>query len=126
MTANLSKMQANVIVAGSVGIDPADRPHRPKEAAVPTVSKVRKELSASGTHRHIEGVCTIDGTHYTRRQVVEGIARGESWTTRSPSGSTATIRPLERCTTAGCPATPYITTRADNQKDDNLENLPSC
>ena len=93
---------------------------------MPTVTKVRKELSASGTHRHIEGVCTIDGTHYTRRQVVEDISRGNVWTTRSPGGSTAVIRPITYCPASGCMATPYITTRADSQKDDNLENLPPC
>jgi hypothetical protein len=46
-----------------------------------TVTKVRRELSSDGTHRHLEGVCTADGTHYTRRQVVDGINRGEDWHT---------------------------------------------
>lgn len=31
-----------------------------------TVTKVRKEWSVDGGHRHIEGVCTDTGTHYTR------------------------------------------------------------
>jgi len=30
---------------------------------VPLVTRVRKELSADGTHWHIEGVCTEDGGH---------------------------------------------------------------
>ena len=93
---------------------------------MPTVTKVRKELSSDATHRHIEGVCTIDGTHYTRRQVVESIARGNVWTTRSASGSTAVIRPINYCPAAACLASPYITTRPDNSKDDNLENLAPC
>jgi len=38
-----------------------------------TVTKVRKELSADKSHEHIEGVCTTDGTHYTRQQVVDSI-----------------------------------------------------
>jgi uncharacterized protein DUF3892 len=93
---------------------------------VPTVTKVRNESSSDGSHRHIEGVCTLEGTHHTRREVVDSIARGNVWTTRSSTGSTATIRPINYCPASGCLAAPYITTRADNQKDDNLENLPPC
>lgn len=93
---------------------------------MPTVTKVRKEASSDGSHRHIEGVCTTADIHYTRREVVESMAQGNVWTTRSPSGNTATIRPMTYCQASGCLATPYITTRADNQKDDNLENLPPC
>jgi hypothetical protein len=93
---------------------------------MPTVTKVRKESSWDGSHRHIEGVCTTDGAHHTRKQVVGSIAAGNVWTTRSSSGSTAVIRPITYCPAAACTASPYITTRADNQKDDNLENLPAC
>lgn len=93
---------------------------------MPTVTKVRKESSSDGSHRHIEGVCTVEGTHYTRRQVVDSINAGNVWTTRSPSGNTAVIRPISYCPASGCLASPYITTRADSQKDDNLENLPPC
>jgi hypothetical protein len=39
------------------------------------------ELSTDGTHRHIQGVCTISGTHYSRKEVVDGINRGEDWHT---------------------------------------------
>ena len=93
---------------------------------MPTVTKVRKESASDGSHRHIEGVCTVDGTHHTRRQVVDSITAGSVWVTRSPSGNTAVIRPITYCPAHGCMATPYITTRADDQKDDNLENLPLC
>lgn len=93
---------------------------------MPTVTKVRKELSSDGSHRHIEGACTVEGVHYTRRQVVDSIRAGNVWITRSPSGQTAVIRPIGYCPAYGCMATPYITTRPDNSKDDNLENLPPC
>jgi Protein of unknown function (DUF3892) len=93
---------------------------------MPTATNVRKEMASNGSHRHIEGVCTIDGSHHTRREVVDSIARGNVWTTRSPSGNTAVIRPITYCPASGCLASPYITTRADNQNDDNLENLPPC
>lgn len=92
---------------------------------MPTVTKVRKETSEDGSHRHIEGVCTTDGAHHTRRQVVESIARGNVWVT-SAGGNTATIRPITYCPAPRCLATPYITTRADNSTDNNLENLPPC
>jgi len=94
---------------------------------MPTATKVRKEWSQSPRlHEHIEGVCTADGTHYTRAAVVAGIRRGESWVT-SGGGSTARIRELARCSAeAGCPATPYITTAPDHTTANNLENLPRC
>jgi hypothetical protein len=60
---------------------------------VPTVNKVRKEQSPDGTHQHIEGVCTAAGTHYTRKQVVDGIDKGEDWVT-SDGNSTAKIKKM--------------------------------
>lgn len=93
---------------------------------MPTVNRVRKELSSDGSHRHIAGVCTTDNYYYTRADVVASIRAGNSWITRSPAGHTATIRPISYCPATSCIAAPYITTRADNAKDDNLENLPEC
>lgn len=92
---------------------------------MPTVTKVRKELSQDRTHRHIEGVCTIDGTHYTRKQVVDSINAGTVWVT-SAGGSQGVIRPIKWCPAGACIASPYITTRRDDSRDDNLENLPDC
>jgi hypothetical protein len=46
---------------------------------MPTVTRVRKEQSADATHEHIEGVCTTDGVHHTRRQVAASIDAGETW-----------------------------------------------
>lgn len=89
-------------------------------------TKVRKELSSDRSHEHIQGVCTTGNQHYTRAYVVASINSGDTWVTRSASGNTAVIRPMKYCPGSGCLATPYITTRADNQKDDNLENLPRC
>ena len=37
------------------------------------VTRVRKETSADGTHKHIEGVCTNTGSQYTRLEVVSSI-----------------------------------------------------
>jgi uncharacterized protein DUF3892 len=93
---------------------------------VPTVVKVRKELSNDGTHEHIKGVCTTADVYYSRAEVVRGIAKGERWVTRGPTGAEAEIRPLAYCPGSACLAAPYITTRRDSSRDDNLENLPRC
>lgn len=88
-----------------------------------TVVKVRKETSADRTHRHIEGVITTAGVHYTRREVVDSINAGNTWQS-SGGGYTATIHTLTYCFRASCYATPYIATNRDSSKQDNLENLP--
>lgn len=90
-----------------------------------TVAYVRKQLAPDGTHRHIEGVCTEDGTHYTRQQVVDSIGRGNTWKTCA-GGYEAEIRTVKYCPYATCTATPYIKTNPDSTKLDNLENLPPC
>jgi len=96
--------------------------------AVYYVTKVRKEWSSSPRlHEHIEGVCTVDGAHYTRRQVLDSMNRSDQWFTRGSDGSTARIKPLERCSVvSGCPATPYLTTAPDHTTKNNLDTLPPC
>lgn len=89
------------------------------------VTKVRKELSADRTHRHIEGVCTNAGPHYTRKEVVDSIDAGNNWKT-SADGYEATITKMTYCPKANCYASPYIKTRPDSTKKDNLENLDEC
>jgi hypothetical protein len=89
------------------------------------VTKVRKELSSDGTHRHIEGVCTDAGVHYTRKQVVDSIKAGNTWKTKA-GGYDATITTMSYCPKANCLASPYIRTNPDSTKQDNLENLPAC
>lgn len=90
-----------------------------------TVTKVRKELSTDGTHRHIAGVCTEGGTYYTRQEVVDSINSGNTWKTRA-DGYEATIEPISYCPKAACLAKPYIKTNPDSTKKDNLENLDPC
>jgi hypothetical protein len=90
-----------------------------------TVTKVRKELSSDRTHRHIEGVCTSEDTHYTRKQVVDSINAGNTWKT-SAGGYEASIKAIGYCPASGCMATPYIKTNPDSTKKDNLENLDPC
>ena len=90
-----------------------------------TVTKVRKELSADGKHKHIKGVCTKDGTYYSRKEVADSINAGNTWKT-SADGYTATIKVIKYCPKSGCLATPYIETNPDSTKKDNLENLDLC
>ena len=89
------------------------------------VTRVRKETAADRTHRHIEGVCTAGGEHYTRQHVVNSIKAGNTWKT-SAGGYEATITPMTYCPHARCTATPYIKTRPDSTALDNLERLPEC
>lgn len=93
--------------------------------ATHVVTRVRKELSADGTHRHIEGVCTSDGTHYKRKDVVASIDAGNTWKTKA-EGYEATIEKVTYCHRPACMATPYIKTHPDSTKKDNLENLDEC
>ena len=92
------------------------------------VTNVRMEWSGagSGRHEHIEGVCTADGAHYTRQQVVSGVGRGEDWHTRGSDGSRAKIKELRFCPHAACLTTPYITTAPDHTLANNLDKLSRC
>jgi hypothetical protein len=88
-----------------------------------TVTKVRKERSADGTHRHIAGVITDAGTFYPRGQVADSIKAGNAWIT-SAGGYRAVIAVISYCPRTGCYANPYLRTNPDSTKLDNLENLP--
>ena len=110
----------------SISCEIVPRPASSGEPVNYVVTKVSTELADNGNHRHIKGVCVADATHYHRAQVVASIRAGNTWMTRSTTGSTATIREITFCPGSGCFATPYITTRQDSSKDDNLENLPPC
>ena len=90
-----------------------------------TVTKVRKKLSADRTHEHIEGVCTSTGTHYTRQEVVDSINAGNTWKS-SADGYEVTTEAIAYCPRANCYAKPYIKTKPDSTKKDNLENLGRC
>lgn len=92
---------------------------------MPTATKVRKELSTDGGHRHIEGVCTADGSHFTRRHVADAIDRGEVWYSQG-GGTTARIKKITYCPRPACFASPYITTAPDHTTANNLEDLPEC
>lgn len=54
---------------------------------MPTVTRVRKERSDDGSHEHIEGACTTDGVHHTRRRVADGIDACETWWSQAAATS---------------------------------------
>ena len=54
------------------------------------------------------------------------IGSGVRWTTRSASGHEASIPGHPVLPSRCCIATPDLTTRADDYRDDNLEKLPRC
>ena len=87
-----------------------------------TVTKVRKEWSLDRSHRHIEGVLTDAGIHYTRQQVVDSISAGNVWKT-SAGGYSGVIEKMGYCPKSACLAKPYIKTKPDSTAKDNLENL---
>jgi hypothetical protein len=89
------------------------------------VTGVRKELSEDGSHEHVEGVCTTDGTFYTRMEVASSLDAGEAWSSSAP-GSLARIRKITHCPRPMCHASPYLTTEPDHTTFNNLENLPPC
>jgi hypothetical protein len=92
---------------------------------LPTVTRIRKELSADGTHWHIEGACTADSTHYPREVIASRIDGGEPWF--SSGGATQVrIRTIVSCPMPPCSASPYLTTAPDHTATNNLENLPRC
>jgi hypothetical protein len=94
--------------------------------AVKTATHVRMAgTNGGGPHEHIQGVCTDDGKYHSRREVVESIDAGDHWRTFDGTDH-APIRKIEHCKHPGCPATPYITTHADDTPTDNLDNLPRC
>lgn len=90
-----------------------------------TVTRVRKELSADRTHEHIEGVCADNGTHYTRKEVADSINAGNVWKTKA-DGYEAVIEVIRYCPRSNCVASPYLRTKPDSTKKDNLENLDHC
>jgi len=59
------------------------------------VTRVRKEFSADGTHRHIEGVFTDADVHHTRKEVVDSIWADNVWKSQA-DGYEAVTRSVTR------------------------------
>ena len=59
------------------------------------------------------------------KEVVTSIDDGNTWKT-SADGYEAVIEKMSYCPAPACLATPYIKTKPDSTKKDNLENLDLC
>jgi hypothetical protein len=92
---------------------------------MPVVTRVRKVQAPEGRHEHIAGVCTVDGSYFSRQEVASSLDAGEDWW--SEGGGTRTrIRKAPYCPVQGCLTFPYLTTAPDHTPTDNLEHLPTC
>lgn len=92
---------------------------------MPVVMRVRKVQAPDGRHAHIGGVCTADGSYFSRQHVAGAIDAGEEWWSEG-GGTQARIRKAPFCPVQGCLTFPYLTTAPDHTAANNLENLPGC
>jgi hypothetical protein len=92
---------------------------------MPVVTRVRKVQAPDGEHQHIGGVCTSDGSYFSRHDVARSLDSGEEWWSES-GGTRARIRKAPFCPVPGCLTFPYLTTAPDHTSANNLENLPGC
>lgn len=92
---------------------------------MPRVTRVHKEASSDGTHKHIAGVCTDDNYYYTRAQVVASLDAGQLWESYGGMRK-APIEKIRFCPARDCLLSPYIRTVPDSYAADNLDNLPAC
>ncbi len=92
---------------------------------MPVVTRVRMVQAPEGKHEHIAGVCTVEGTYFSRQDVAGAIDAGEEWWTEA-GGTRARIRKAPYCPVQGCLTFPYLTTAPDHTPTNNLENLPTC
>ena len=92
---------------------------------MPVVIGTRREMSTDRTHRHIIGVCLADGAYCVRAEVIAGLDRGESWTTRM-GASTAHIRRIAFCPRTNCYLGPYLTSAPTPTAPNRLDDLPPC
>ena len=87
-----------------------------------TVTGVRRERSADGSHTHIAGV--FAGNHYfPRQQVIRSISLLNDWVARA-AGREAPIVVVESCPYNDCGESPYIQTPSAAGAGGNIDLLP--
>jgi hypothetical protein len=92
---------------------------------MPVVTRVRKVRAPEGQHEHLAGVCTAEGSYFSRQEVASSLDAGEEWW--SEGGGTRTrIRKASFGPVQGCLTFPYLTTAPDHSPANNLENLSRC
>lgn len=90
-----------------------------------TVTAIRREPAPDGSHRHIAGLITTQGTYWPRAQVVSSITHGDVWRTGTGRVS-ATVCLASRCPRGTCNGHAYVMTNPYSTQLDNLENLPEA
>lgn len=105
---------------------------------MPLITGIRVGRSVDGSHNHIVGVWTSDGSYRNNRQVVESMKRGEVWHS-SAGESRVRVGWIRWCPGMNCGEGPYLISTGDQHKHiatglhimrapkspDALENLPS-
>lgn len=87
-----------------------------------TVTGVRRERSADGSHTHISGVYA-GGSYFPRRQVIRSINLLNDWVARA-AGRDTPIVVVESCPHFDCSESPYIQTPVGEENLDGMEALP--
>ena len=83
-----------------------------------TVTGVRRERSADGSHTHIAGVYAGEN-YFPRQQVVRSINLLNHWVARGPGHETAIVV-VGSCPLGECPESAYLQT----PESDNMAFLP--
>jgi hypothetical protein len=86
------------------------------------IEKVRRQLSADGSHRHISGVVTAAGLHHSREEVVASINVGNLWQV-NVDGHLEAIVTSPNCPQPHCSTGPYLTAQSTRSGVNILEIL---
>jgi hypothetical protein len=89
------------------------------------VTKVRKESPPlNPAHKHLVGVLTDDGAYHPIQEVVDSIAKGDTWWTAAPEEPQAAIMPEPYCPKPFCMHGPYLASVPGESLASDLEKLP--
>jgi hypothetical protein len=90
-----------------------------------TVTGVRKSWRRTAGIGISRGYVLAAARITPRQAVADSIDAGNTWKTKA-DGYEATIVKVSFCPAVGCLAKPYLRTKPDSTKKDNLENLDPC
>jgi hypothetical protein len=87
-----------------------------------TVTGVRREQSADGSHTHISGVFA-GGNYFPRQQVIRSINLLNDWVARA-AGNETPIVVVDSCPYFDCAVSPYLQTPDNAEHVDAMKLLP--
>ena len=88
-----------------------------------TVTGVRRERSADGTHTHVAGVYAGE-RYFPRQQVIRSINLLNDWVARS-AGRELPILVVDTCPHSDCGEAPYIQATGSDNNQDGMDWLPA-